>query len=157
MSAGVWVSLFGIIVGAVITLAVAHMARKQARQIELHRADPSVPLTPSPHPLTAFLTKWWFIPVFGIVNACDLVRVLLKTTPLTRMEIFEISSLTGNVFWSMALMAVAIVWDGLMKILNAFVDGWFLSSSQSSELIARLAEGTPYHREPGGSTEAPEK
>lgn len=90
MSAGIGVTLFGIVVAAVVTLIVATMNRKQMRQIELHRVDPAIPLVPPPHPITHFLkTYWWFL-VFGGLNLAMLVRHMGQTTPVTRAAVLEI-------------------------------------------------------------------
>jgi hypothetical protein len=87
MSAGNWLTLVGIVVGGFVALAVAHMHRKQMRQIELHRADPTVPLVPPPHPITRFLKSYgiygWCI-AWTTYDAFLLVRDLGKPTPVTR-------------------------------------------------------------------------
>lgn len=91
MSAAIGVSLFGIIVAAVVTLTVAAMNRKQMRQIELHRIDPTIPLVPPPHPITHLLkTYWWFL-VIGGFNLAMLVRHMDQTTPVTRAAVLEIA------------------------------------------------------------------
>jgi len=46
MAMAAWITAFGIIVGAIVTLSIAYMHRKQMRQIELHRIDPNVPVIP---------------------------------------------------------------------------------------------------------------
>jgi len=54
------VTTFGIVVAAVVTLIVNYQNRKQARQNELFRKDPSVGLIPPLHPWVAFLQKNWY-------------------------------------------------------------------------------------------------
>lgn len=51
---------------AAVALIVAHMARKQARQIKLHRIDPSVPLVSPPHVFTRFLKGYGPL-IFSVV------------------------------------------------------------------------------------------
>jgi hypothetical protein len=64
MTAAIWVSLFGIAVAAVVALGIGYMHRKQMRQTELHRVDPTVPLVPPPHPITSFIKH------YGIYGWC---------------------------------------------------------------------------------------
>ena len=54
------VTAFGIIVAAAVAVIVNYQNRKQSRQIELFRKDPSVGLIPPPHPWIRFLQKNWF-------------------------------------------------------------------------------------------------
>lgn len=93
MTASNWITLFGIIVAAVVALAVAFMHRKQMRQIELHRADPAVPLAPPLHPVTRFLKSYGFYGWCLGWTAYDvflLVRDLRQTTPVTRDVVAKI-------------------------------------------------------------------
>src|SRR6266571_9527191 len=93
MSASAWISLVTLVVGAIVTLHVAYMHRKQMRQIELYRQDPSVPLTPPPHRLAVFLKENWFLLwclVFGTFDMVVLKKDLSSTAPLTRHAVFDI-------------------------------------------------------------------
>lgn len=108
MSVAVWITAFGIIVGATVTLSVAYLHRKQMRQIELHRADPSVPVTPPPHGITLFFKRnfwYWYCLVFGGFNLWALIRDLGKNTPVTRAVVFDISLDMIGVFF-MALFTL---------------------------------------------------
>ena len=54
------IAVFGILVGAVVTLVVNYQNRQRARQNELFRKDPNVGIDPPPHPWIVFLRKnWW--------------------------------------------------------------------------------------------------
>ncbi len=110
MSIAAWITAFGIILGAIVTLSVAYMHRKQMRQIELHRIDPSVPVAPPPHAVTLFLKQRWYLwysLLFGGFDLGMLVRDLGKTTPITRVVVFDIAlDMIGVVL--MAFMPVLI-------------------------------------------------
>lgn len=80
MNTAVWVSLATLLVGTIVTLSVAAMHRKQMRQIELHRADPRIPLVPPPHPATRFFQNYGIIFLCGVWNLVVLMRELAKTT-----------------------------------------------------------------------------
>jgi len=94
MTTGNWIAVFGIIVSAVVAFAATYMQRKQARQIELHRLDPDVPLKPPLHPITRFLKTywdvWWYI-VFECYMIFQLVQEVRETTPIDRRTIFQIA------------------------------------------------------------------
>jgi hypothetical protein len=110
MSVAAWITIFGIVVAAIVALSVAYLQRKQMRQIELHRADPSIPLTPPPHAITLFFRRnfwyWWCL-VFGVNDIRMLVRDLSQNTPVTRMVVFDIA-LDLIAFFSMSLIALLI-------------------------------------------------
>jgi hypothetical protein len=90
MSPAVWVTLFGIIVAAIVTLSVASMQRKQMRQIELHRIDPTIPLVPPPHPFTRFLKTYGYFLGFGTFDLVMFIRDMRQSTPVTRQVVFDI-------------------------------------------------------------------
>lgn len=102
MSVAAWITAFGIVVGAIVTLSVAYLHRKQMRQIELHRADPSVPITPPPHGVTLFFKRnfwyWWCL-AFGGWDVWILIKDLNKTTPVTRAVIFDIGLDISGIFF----------------------------------------------------------
>ena len=52
------ISLVGIIVTAVVALAVAYMHRKQMRQLELYRQNPEAGVVPPLNPVTSFLKEF---------------------------------------------------------------------------------------------------
>jgi heme exporter protein D len=63
MTIGNWVTVVVALAGVVTTLVVAYLQRRQMRQIEAYRQDPSVGLVPPPHPLRQllwrFLRRFW--------------------------------------------------------------------------------------------------
>ena len=62
------------------------------RQIELHKADSSVPLKPPPNAFTRFFKRHAFVLVFGTLNAFNLIRsVWFDTHALTKGEVFNIA------------------------------------------------------------------
>jgi hypothetical protein len=83
MNAGNWLTLISI----AAALAIAYMHRKQMRQIELRRVDPTLPVHPPPHPVTRFIKSYgiyvWCLGWAGY-DVVLLIRDLRKTTPVTR-------------------------------------------------------------------------
>jgi hypothetical protein len=111
-----WVQISGFILTAVVALVVAHLHRKQMRQIEAFRHDPSVGLVPPPHPVLVYLKKHYpllLVPL-GIAN---LIYELTRQAPVTR----------GSVFWivmAFATIVLGFVADLLIRIMR-FI-GWML-------------------------------
>jgi len=86
-----WLTILAIVAGATVSLIVAHLHRKQIRQIELHRADPSVPITPPPSAITRFFRRYRLMIFNVVLNGGVIVHQLLKTGQITRGDIFIIS------------------------------------------------------------------
>jgi hypothetical protein len=89
----VLISIATLVVGTIVTLSVAALQRKQQRQIELHRSDPTVPLVPPAHPITQFLKKRGVFIINISVNLLLLANELRKTGPVTRGQVFSIALL----------------------------------------------------------------
>jgi hypothetical protein len=85
------IMLFGIVVAAVVALIVGHLQRKQMRQIELYKQDPSVGLVPPPSALRRFVqSKWDTVLGFG-APLIGLALEFASAAPLTRASVFLIS------------------------------------------------------------------
>ena len=100
MSSGVAVALIVFLGTTLTAFIIAHLLRKQMRQIEMHRRDKSVPLEP---PISAgtvvFLRSLPYIIFSGelIYAGFKLLRDFQETTPITRSDIADIS-------WNIAFM-----------------------------------------------------
>jgi hypothetical protein len=125
MSAAVWISLLTLVVGTTVTLIVAALHRKQMRQIELHRADPTVPLVPPPHLFTKFLrrnaNRLILIVNFGI-NLSFLIEHLLSTTALTRTEVFAIALFTSALFFTILMYLMTRDVDRSLDVIEKLWD-----------------------------------
>jgi ABC-type arginine transport system permease subunit len=102
------ISAASIIVGTVTALSIAAMQRKQMRQIELHRQDPSVSLVPPPHAVTLFLKRWGVPLVNSSINISLLIREMIRTGPVTREQVFTIAFVTGALV--IILIGEAFLW-----------------------------------------------
>jgi hydrogenase maturation factor len=137
MNIAVWVSLATLLVGTIVTLSVAAMHRKQMRQIELHRADPSVSLVPPPHRLTLFLKTYGFIVAGGVLNLGLLIRQLRQTTPVTRDVVFDmILSTMGLVVMIFVGFAISL-FDRAIKSAERTMDVLEGMSDKIHELSER--------------------
>src|SRR5437867_2844987 len=111
-----WIQVCGVVLAAAVALIVAYLHRRQMRQIEAFRQDPSVGLVPPPHPVVVLLKKRYpllLVPI-GVFN---LIYELTRQTPVTR----------GSIFWivlAFATMALGFVADLLIRILTFL--GWMV-------------------------------
>ena len=82
----------GIAISATVALVVAHLHRKQMRQIELYKTDPSVGLIAPPGKLTRFVASRWDT-VLGFAGPLlILITEFISTAPVTRLTVFAISA-----------------------------------------------------------------
>jgi hypothetical protein len=113
MSVAVW-SILASITGTVVALCIAYLHRKQMRQIELNRRDSSAPLVPPPHKVTRFLRRTWFYLAMVVMNLAFLIREMHKDGPVTRNDIFDISTSVAGILFATVLL------------LMTMVTGWFV-------------------------------
>lgn len=122
MSASNWVQIFGIIVAAIVALIIAYMARKQMRQIEVHRADPSIPLIPPPHTITRLLKSYGLLLFTGAYGVSLLVWDLRKTGPVTRADVVWLIVDVALILFSFFAALGKMIFDTGWKVLATFVD-----------------------------------
>jgi hypothetical protein len=106
------ISIAGILVAALVALAIAHMQRKQIRQVELYRQNPEVGLKPPLHPITRFVVN------YGLVAICPVLSLIYEfslSRPVTRLDVLNIATnVSVLVTWSL-LSVVHFLVSGAMK------------------------------------------
>jgi len=108
-------TVLAIVVSAVTALTIAHLHRKQMRQIELYKQDSSVGLTPPPSKLTYFV-KSKADTILGVgLPAISLIRVLTYEQPLTRWDAFIISL-------NVAMIFVYVIMKVFLKVMDRTLD-----------------------------------
>ena len=141
------ISVVTLIAGTITAATTAALQRKQMRQIELHRADPSVPLLPPPHPLTLFCKKWSALIVGVCINLAFLISAFTRVGPITRLEVLSIAVFTsalglqvGAVYiFSVHIRLIRYIANGLirnehkMQILQGKMDCFFSSEGKSKD------------------------
>jgi len=76
-----------------------YMQRRQMRQIERHREDPSAPLVPPRHPFVALLMSNAFSILTTVVFVLILVAEWMRTALVDRSDVFAIAAaMVGLVF-----------------------------------------------------------
>jgi hypothetical protein len=119
MSSGELIAVAAVAVPSGTALLVAYWHRKQMRQIEEFRRDPSVGLRPPPSRFWAFLKLHRLILVgVGLPALCPAGELSL-TGPVTRLTVLAI---TSNV--SAMLYSVLVVDDirRILRLLTAMID-----------------------------------
>jgi hypothetical protein len=84
------ISLSGIVIAAFVAFYVAYLQRRQMRQIEAHRLDPTVPLKPP------FAPVWqWTIRHFALIGTTiaivNLTTIIIDPRPLTKLAALDIA------------------------------------------------------------------
>lgn len=135
------ISVLTLVVGSTVTLIVAALHRRQMRQIELHRADPSVPLKPPPHPFAVFLHRRIDLIIFLInfsLNLSFLIHNLNINQPLTRMGVFSIALFTGGLYFTMLLYLASRNMDSILGIIVRHLDLIEHLGDQTGDIIQVL-------------------
>jgi len=124
------ISIVQIIVTTVVALIIASLHRKQMRQIELHRENPSVPLIPPPHLATRFILRnvisiinvIFIISVIGEVAI--LIWVMLQKGPITRGNIFNIAFATVALAYILITRSITPeqIYERMLKIYGVIND-----------------------------------
>jgi hypothetical protein len=78
MTPNLWITVLIFLGTAVVTFSVAYMHRKQIRQVELYKRDPSSGLMPPPHPITRFLREYWWDTTLVILSFYHFVRWIIE-------------------------------------------------------------------------------
>jgi hypothetical protein len=137
MSTTVWLSLFTLAVTSAVALIIAAMHRKQMRQIELHRADPAVPLVP-PNAFTKFLRgnfRHINLAVNAALNIVFLTEHVRSATPLTKVEVLAIAFFMNSLFLSLVLYVLSWNTQMVFNAIYACRDVIDMLSNQIGKII----------------------
>ena len=108
-----------IIVSSITALAIAYLHRKQMRQIELYKQDPSVGLTPPPSKLTYFVkSKANIIFGFGLPVFSLILGLIVMPQTLTRWDAIIISLNIGVVVFNAALKLINRVQRDILDLMQ---------------------------------------
>lgn len=104
------ITIISVLGAGTIALIVAYMDRRQARQIEMHRLDPTVPLTPPPNVVRVFLSKnssRLYSALACVWTVGTLIRDISKAGPVTRFDVLYISMEVGSLFYVFVMTLIA--------------------------------------------------
>lgn len=109
-----WLTISGMIISGSIALVIAHLHRRQMRQVELFRQNPEVGLLPPPGPLKRFVKSHWDA-VFGVGGpVLWLVWTLFSSAPMTRAQVYLIALF-------ISLLATNLLGQVIMRVSNRLV------------------------------------
>ena len=118
MTTALWISL---VVGAMAfagNLVSGYLQRKQMRQLELYRQDPSVGLVPPPHSLTLFLRKHRLAILNTGIATFFLVSGFRSQGPLTRLSVFNIAAGIGFLFLALTTKMILDLYHFLGRLVG---------------------------------------
>lgn len=116
------IALIGMALSAFVALIVAYLHRKQIRQIELYKEDPSVGLVPPPGKLTAFIKGNWDN-IFAYGGPIYIIASeILKDSPVTRLTV------------------LLIAFNAALLMLNITLSLVYRIQGKLSEQIVKLAD-----------------
>lgn len=96
----------GIVVSAIVAIIVAFLHRRQMRQIERYKSDPSAGLVPPPTRLTKFVSSKWDT-ILGFTGpALVLITEFISSEPVTRVTVFTISAALAMMFTNFVMVLV---------------------------------------------------
>jgi hypothetical protein len=120
MSATNWITVGGIVMAAIITLIVADQNRKQMRQLEAHRLDPSIGLIPPPHPVFLFLRKYLATLCVGGYGLYLLIsEFLVNNQFISRSSVFNIVIGVCLVVFACMLFLIEGILEQVKGIISA--------------------------------------
>ena len=97
------ITVLGTTVAAAVALIIAYMQRKQMRQIEAFRQNPSVGLVPPPHPIVLFYRRNKSLINIGIPSALVLALQLVQPGPPTRASTLMIALGVASILMSLLM------------------------------------------------------
>ena len=118
MTTALWISL---VVGAMAfvgNLVSGYLQRKQMRQLELYRQDPSVGLVPLPHPFTLLLQKYRLAICNTGIAAFFLVSGFRSQEPMTRLSVLNIAVGIGFLFLALTTKMTADLYHFLGRLVG---------------------------------------
>jgi hypothetical protein len=122
------ITIAGLVVSCITALIVAYSHRKQLRQIELFRLDPSVGLLPPPSPPVAFFKEYGGLIVGVGVPVLSLAWLITMNNPVTVGSVTLISSY-------FALILINLHFHSELRLLK-----YFLKLITVNEQVLRILE-----------------
>lgn len=140
-----WLMLIALLVSATVAIAVAYQQRKQMRQIELYKTDPSVGLIPPPSAITRFIKSHWDT-VLGIGFPIVAIWIELSSAyPITRRSIFIVCLCMAIIVINIVMAFVFEMVRRLLSLIQSLNEGNksnFEITSMHTKLIDKLADAS---------------
>lgn len=112
------VAIAAIVVPAATAFLIGYWHRKQIRQIEAFRQNPSVGLIPPPSPVYAFVLAYRTLLVGVGLPGLMLALELARDSPVTRSSVFTIAFAVASMLFALVLHLI----QRIVRILEKAVD-----------------------------------
>jgi hypothetical protein len=106
------------VVPAATAFLIGYWHRKQMRQIEAFRQNPSVGLMPPPSPVYAFVLAYRTLLVGVGLPGLMLILELARESPVTRFSVFTIAFAVASMLFALILHLI----QSVVRILEKAVD-----------------------------------
>jgi hypothetical protein len=137
-------------VPSIVALSVAHMHRKQMRQVELHRFDPAVPLIPPNSKFTEFLILHGATIASFCYTALRLCQNIFDASPLTGERVGYIAAGISTLYFLIMLEFVQF-WAGRLAEADA------RAVTVISSIVTVMQRQLGYDRESYGGGTKPDR
>ena len=135
MTASNIVAVLGIAVSAATALLIAYMHRRQMRQVELFKQDPSAGLVPPPSGLTRFIRSKWDT-ILGFAGPLYvLLTQFFSTAPVSRGTIFAVSGAFALMFANFVMMLVFKIQERNIERIKEVLDLHNASVRATSKIL----------------------
>jgi hypothetical protein len=125
--------------GILVAALIAHLHRKQMRQNELFRLDPSVGVQPPPSPVVTFLKRHWemIFVIQGIVlPLVSLAISIVNNQPVTLISVITVSLNVGTILYVLSFCLDM----GLMRSIKSLREAQQITTKSLHEQMTTLVE-----------------
>jgi len=139
LSPTIIVSVCGIVVAALVALYVSYAQRRQMRQIELRRTDPTIPLRPPPSPPIQWVLRQ--LPfILMLIASGDLVSLFLNNRPVSKSLVLGIVlDIIQIIFWLLYL-AIKRIFDSFLRYDDGITRALLSSATFTKDVAQVVAE-----------------
>ena len=132
------IMLLGIVAAATVAFIVGYLQRKQMRQVELYRQDPTVGLVPPPSPLTKFVKSKWDSALGIGMPVLSLVIEFSGHAPITRLSVALISLNVAFLLVNFVMYIVFRLFDKTMALITEINADNARRLAMQEQTLARL-------------------
>ncbi len=140
------ISIVGIVIAAIVQLAVGHLQRKQMRQIELYRNDSTAPLRPPPSPVVAWIKKRGPL-LMCVLPIAHLIFTLNESIPINRADVLSIALDVGMVVFLVNTQATLAVLDLITRMSDTVRLGFDVNRNAINKMQTSVSQMTDLHGE----------
>jgi hypothetical protein len=125
MSGNEIISILALVISSTCALLIAYWHRKQMRQVEAYRQDPTVGLSPPPSRLWVHLSRnglLWMILLSITAQVASLVPALRSVAPITRAAITALILNVAGILFNVLLGIVHLVQRDIRRAISSIMN-----------------------------------